>query len=63
MSGDNIANYNLPAEQQAAVEKYLNVLVYPTYRLFDRDGNLLDLDVDPLYLDNLDTVLGRLSGK
>ena len=63
MSGDNIANYNLPAEQQAAIEKYLNVLVYPTYRLFDCEGNLLELDVDPLHLDNLDTVLGRLSGK
>lgn len=63
MSGSNVANYNLPAEQQAAVEKYLNVLVYPTYRLFDREGNLLDLDVDPLHLDNLDTVLGLLSGK
>ena len=46
VSGDNVAHYNLPEEQQSAIERYLNVRAFPTYKLFDRNGNLLDLEVD-----------------
>ena len=46
VSGDNVAHYNLPEEQQSAIERYLNVMAFPTYKLFDRNGNLLDLEVD-----------------
>ena len=60
VSGDNVAHYNLPYEQQSAIERYLNVHAYPTYKLFDRDGNLLDLDVDVRNLDNLEDLLGEL---
>ena len=60
VSGDNVAHYNLPYEQQSAIERYLNVHAYPTYKLFDCDGNLLDLDVDVRNLDNLEDLLGEL---
>jgi hypothetical protein len=53
VSGPNVAHYNLPEEQQAAIERHLNVHSWPTYKLFDRNGNLLDLQVDPRDLENL----------
>ncbi len=61
VSGDNVAHYNLPREQQDAIERYLNVNAFPTYKLFDRDGNLLDLDVDPRDLEDLANLLEQLS--
>ena len=61
VSGDNVAHYNLPQEQQAAIERYLNVHAWPTYKLFDRDGNLLDLEVNPRDLENLARLLGKLT--
>ena len=57
VSGPNVAHYNLPKEQQAAIEQYLNVHAWPTYKLFDRNGNLFDLKVDPR---NLETLAGYL---
>lgn len=50
----------LPDEQQAAIERYLGVRSFPTYKLFNRDGNLLDLEVDPRRLENLARLLERL---
>lgn len=60
VSGDNVAHYNLPQQQQAAIERYLNVHSFPTYKLFDPEGNLLDLKVDARDLDQLDRLLGDL---
>ena len=42
-----------PKEQQSAIESYLGVHAFPTYKLFDRDGNQLDLNVDARDLDDL----------
>ena len=53
VSGPNVAHYNLPPKQQTAIEQYLNVHAWPTYKLFDRNGNLLDLKVDPRDLETL----------
>lgn len=61
VSGENVAHYNLPAEQQAAIERYLGVRSFPTYKLFDRNGNLLDLKVDVRNLDRLEFVIQGLS--
>ena len=58
--GDNVVHYNLPTDQQAAVENYLNVHGWPTYKLFDRNGNLLDLNVDARDLENLARLLEKL---
>lgn len=60
VSGDNVVHYNLPEDQQAAVENYLNVHAWPTYKLFDRNGNLIDLEVDPRALEKLAQVLEKL---
>ena len=60
VSGPNVAHYNLPVEQQAAIERHLNVHSWPTYKLFDRNGNLLDLNVDPRDLENLAMLLERM---
>lgn len=61
ISGPNVAHYNLPDEQQNAIERYLNVNKFPTYILFDRNGNQLDLQVDPRDLEGLAHLLEQLS--
>lgn len=38
LTGEHIIHYNLPDAQQSAVEKYLHVSHFPTYIIFDRDG-------------------------
>ena len=60
VSGDNVAHYNLPEEQQSAIERYLNVRAFPTYKLFDRNGNLLDLEVDARDFDMLASLLEQM---
>ena len=58
--GDNVVHYNLPAEQQAAVEHFLNVQGWPTYKLIDREGNVLDVNADPRDLEGLARLLGSI---
>ena len=60
VSGPNVAHYNLPQEQQAAIERHLGVTAFPTYKRFNRDGNLLDLKVDARDLENLAKLLDQL---
>ena len=49
--------YNLPDEQQAAIERFLDVSSFPTYRLIDRGGSILDVNADPRDLDALERLL------
>ena len=60
VSGPNVAHYNLPEEQQAAIERHLNVHSWPTYKLFNRDGELLDLKVSAFDLEGLAGLLEQL---
>ena len=60
MDGANIANYNLPEGQQSAVETILDVHSYPSYRIIDREGHLLDLDVDARNIASLKAVLDKM---
>ena len=60
MSGDNVAHYNLPALQQNAIERHLDVHSFPTYKLFNREGNLLDLEIDARHLDQLVHLLEQM---
>ncbi|MBR2114145.1 MAG: hypothetical protein IJ929_05695 [Prevotella sp.] len=60
VSGPNVAHYNLPDEQQAAIERHLNVHAWPTYKLFNRNGELLDINVDPRNLEELARLLERM---
>ena len=57
VTGENVVHYNLPEEQQSAVESFLKVNQYPTYRLIDRNGNLLDVNADPRDLDAFESLL------
>ena len=58
--GENIVHYNLPSEQQAAVENYLRVASYPTYRLISPDGSLLDVNADPRDLDIFEKMIKNI---
>ena len=60
VSGPNVAHYNLPSDQQSAIEHHLGVHSWPTYKLFDRNGNLLDLKVDARNLEGLAGLLEQL---
>ena len=44
LTGNNCVHYNLPEDQQSAIEHYLNVNAFPTYKLIDRMGNIHDYD-------------------
>jgi thiol-disulfide isomerase/thioredoxin len=58
--GDNVVHYNLPAEQQSAVENFLKVNAFPTYKLIDIFGNILDVNADPRDLDRLERLVKML---
>ena len=60
VSGPNVSHYNLPAEQQTAIERFLKVHSFPTYKLFNRDGDLLDLNVDARDLEDLARLLENM---
>ncbi len=60
VEGDNVVHYNLPADQQTAVENFIGINGYPTYKLIDRDGTLLDVNADPIDLDALARLLERM---
>ena len=45
LTGPNCVHYNLPANQQNAIEQYIGVNGYPTYKLIDKQGNIHPLDL------------------
>ena len=55
--GDNVVHYNLPQDQQSAVENFLQVSGFPTYKLIDCDGNVLDVNADPRNLEGFARML------
>lgn len=57
VTGENVVHYNLPADQQSAVEHFLQVHSWPTYKLIDRDGKVLDVNADPRDLESLAKLL------
>ena len=63
VTGPNVAHFNLPREQQKAIERYLKVKGAPTYRIVDKQGNVLDMDVDARYLDSLEKVVKMIQEK
>lgn len=60
VTGDNVVHYNLPSKQQSAIEHFLKVTGFPTYKLIDRDGNILDIDVDARELEKLARLLEQI---
>lgn len=57
VTGENVVHYNLPADQQSAVEHFLQVHSFPTYKLIDRNGKVLDVNADPRNLEGLAKLL------
>ena len=60
VTGENVVHYNLPQAQQTAIESFIGVTGFPTYKLFDREGNMLDMKVDARNLNNLEKLLKNL---
>ncbi|UKK53972.1 TlpA disulfide reductase family protein [Prevotella sp. E2-28] len=60
VTGENVVHYNLPADQQSAVEHFLQVHSWPTYKLIDRDGKVLDVNADPRNLESLAKLLDQM---
>lgn len=60
--GDNVVHYNLPQDQQQAIENFIGVKGFPTYKLIDREGNVLDVNADPRYdLEGLAKLLEKIN--
>ncbi len=55
-----MVHYNLPADQQNTVENFLNVQAFPTYRLIDRNGLVLDVNADPRDLKGMARMLEQM---
>ena len=58
--GDNVVHYNLPSDQQQAIEHFVKITGYPTFKLIDREGNLLDVNADPRDLEALARLLKQM---
>ena len=63
VTGDNVVHFNLPREQQQAVERYLKVSAFPTYKVIDPEGRILDVEIDPRNLDATDKLFKQLTVK
>ena len=63
VTGPNVAHFNLPQEQQSAIERYLKVNSFPTYKLVAPQGNVLDIKVSPFNLQALEEVIKMLQGE
>ena len=61
--GDNVVHYNLPESQQSAIENFLQVHSFPTYKLIDRDGFVLDVNADPRNLEGLARMLEQIKSE
>ncbi len=60
VTGENVVHYNLPADQQSAVEHSLQVHGWPTYKLIDQNGRVLDVNADPRDLEGLARLLEQM---
>ena len=60
LTGEHSVHYNLPNVQQAAVEEYLGIRHYPTYLLFDPQGNLQSGEYKPYNLEALREAIKNL---
>ena len=61
LTGEHCVHYNLPNAQQAAVEEYLGIRHYPTYLLFDPQGNRQPEEYKPYNLEALREAVDKLS--
>lgn len=60
VQGPNVVHYNLPEVQQSAIEHYLNVTGFPSFRLIDKQGNLYKDKVNPRNLPEFISILQNI---
>ena len=60
VKGDNVFHYNLPVSQQSEIELFLKVTGFPSFRIVDRQGNLLDVNADPRTPGSIESILKNL---
>ena len=60
LTGDNCVHYNLPQNQQAAIESFLKVKSFPTYKLIDPEGNVLDVNADARNIESIKNLMKTL---
>ena len=53
-------HYNLPKDQQNAIQSFLDVQSFPTYKLIDRDGNILEINADARELERLAGIVEQI---
>lgn len=63
VTGPNVTHFNLESEQQSAIERYLQITGYPTYKIADKQGNILDVKVDARDLDSTEELIKMILGK
>ena len=61
VTGDNVVHYNLPEAQQKAIENFLKVDSFPTYKLIDKEGNILDVNANPTHTDTFAKLVKSIS--
>lgn len=61
VKGKNVIHYNLPPNQQEAVERYFGVSSWPSYRIAGKDGKTPNITVNARNLNALKNVVKMLS--
>ena len=60
LTGPNCVHYNLPEDQQSAIERYMGVNGYPTYKLIDKQGVIREINIDPHDIEGLLRLIEKL---
>ena len=60
LTGSNCFHYNLPEDQQSAIERYMGVNGYPTYKLIDKQGVIREINTDPHDIEGLLRLIEKL---
>ena len=63
VTGPNVTHFNLDTQQQSAIERYLQINSLPTYKITDKQGNILDIKVDARDLNSLEDLVKMILGK
>ena len=63
VTGPNVTHFNLETPQQSAIERYLQINSFPTYKITDKQGNILDIKVDARDLNSLEDLVKMILGK
>ena len=60
VTGPNVVHHILTAEEQNALESYLGIHSWPFYRIIDRNGNVIDVDIHPESTERIKKILDKL---